>query len=231
MSIRSSIQSIQAAQAPTPPRTGARRACISSHIAGFLLLLSLLAGRSPAGDPAPESTASKEPGSGTRAAARDLTGHRVAPLAQSRGRIVVLVFIRRDCPISNRYAPTLRVLHEKFTEQDVDFYLAYPNPATTAEAIQHHLQEYKYDIPALRDPRHALVGVAKARVTPEAAVFNRKGKLVYHGRIDDRYVDFGKTRAQPTTHDLEAAIEATLADKPVTNPVTEAVGCYISDLQ
>jgi hypothetical protein len=53
---------------------------------------------------------------------------------------------------------------------------------------------------------------------------------VYHGRIDDRFIDFGKSRTQPTTHDLSSAIEAVLAGKQVSSAVTKAIGCYISDL-
>ena len=72
---------------------------------------------------------------------------------------------------------------------------------------------------------------AKARVTPEAAIFLPNRKLAYHGRIDDRYIDFGKARNAPTTHDLEAALEAVIAGKPVPSEATRAVGCYLADLQ
>jgi hypothetical protein len=55
--------------------------------------------------------------------------------------------------------------------------------------------------------------------------------LVYSGRIDDRYVDFGKARQAASTHDLEAAIANTLAGKPVAQARTRAVGCYLTDLK
>ena len=66
-------------------------------------------------------------------------------------------------------------------------------------------------------PRHALVTVAAATVTPEAAVF-AGGRLVYHGRIDDRYVDLGLERPSPTKRDLADALAAVLAGKPVAAP-------------
>ena len=161
----------------------------------------------------------------------DLTGRPCDPLAVSRGRVVVLVFVRRDCPIANRYAPTLRTLHENYMPQGADFYLVYPDPNTHRSQIENHLREYGLNMPALHDPRHVLVDLAEASVTPEAAVFDRRGDLVYHGRIDDRYVEFGKARAEATSHDLQAAIQAAVADEPVTVSATEAVGCYISDLR
>ena len=56
-------------------------------------------------------------------------------------------------------------------------------------------------------------------------------ELVYRGRIDDRYVDFGNTRARATQHDLRQALDAVLSGEPVANPRTKAVGCFIADLR
>ena len=39
----------------------------------------------------------------------DLDGRTVDPLAQDSGKIVVLVFLRRDCPVSGRYAPSIQL--------------------------------------------------------------------------------------------------------------------------
>ncbi|MFZ0537306.1 MAG: hypothetical protein WAM47_10605, partial [Candidatus Sulfotelmatobacter sp.] len=86
-------------------------------------------------------------------------------------------------------------------------------------------------LPALRDPEHALVKQARAEITPEAAVFNREGKLIYHGRIDNWYVEFGRSRPAPTTHELSDAIAAAIAGRPLANPAVKGVGCYISDLE
>jgi hypothetical protein len=86
-------------------------------------------------------------------------------------------------------------------------------------------------LPALRDPQHALVKRAKAEITPEAAVFDREGKLIYHGRIDNWYVEFGNSRVAPTTHELIDAIRAAISGKSVAESFAKGVGCYISDLQ
>ncbi|GIT77890.1 MAG: hypothetical protein Ct9H300mP32_2720 [Verrucomicrobiota bacterium] len=67
----------------------------------------------------------------------------------------------------------------------------------------------------------------RGQVTPEAAVFDAKGRLIYRGRIDDLYADFGKKRARPTRHDLRDTLDALLAGKRLTKRTTKAVGCYI----
>src|ERR1035438_1564352 len=45
--------------------------------------------------------------------------------------------------------------------------------------------------------------------------------------IDDRYFSIGQERPQPQQHDLEAAISAALADKPVPQSGGPPVGCSI----
>jgi uncharacterized protein with LGFP repeats len=161
----------------------------------------------------------------------DLEGDRVDPLTLGEAPLRVFVFTRADCPISNRYAPELKRLHEKFAGQDVGFWLVYPNPDATAETIRKHLKEYSYTMPALRDPDHQLVKYVQAKVTPEVAVFDEQGTLVYRGRIDDRYIALGKARESVSQRDLHNAINALQAGQAITTPRTEAVGCYIVDLQ
>ncbi len=161
----------------------------------------------------------------------DLSGRSVNPLRAKSFKATVFVFVRSDCPISNRYAPEVRRLYGKFSPRGVSFWLVYPDPKEAPAAISRHLKEYEYPFGALRDPSHSLVKLAAAKVTPEAAVFVGDGRLVYHGRIDDLYVDFGKARRAPTTHDLEQVLEAVLAGKPVPEASTPAVGCFISDLK
>ncbi|REJ65496.1 MAG: hypothetical protein DWQ31_17845 [Planctomycetota bacterium] len=174
------------------------------------------------------------------AAAREVTDLvlvNFGPLAD--GDMTLLVFTRTDCPIANRYAPEIRRVYEAFDTLQDNFYLVYVDPAETAEQIQEHLEEYNLPGKVIRDPGHRLVEKTGARVTPEAALFAAGGKMVYRGRIDDQYVDFGKTRAAPTQRDLREAIGKLLdvsqdeghdADD-IELVTTKAIGCYITDLK
>jgi hypothetical protein len=163
----------------------------------------------------------------------DLDGRPVLALPEAGGVPTVFLFVSVDCPIANRYAPELRRIHDRFA-RTARFFLVYADPAETREAVRRHGEAYGFDIPALRDPRHELVRLAGARVTPEAAVFvpGADGpRLVYRGRIDDRNVDFGRTRAAPTTHDLEDALRAVASGKPGPLHTTPALGCAIPPLE
>lgn len=161
----------------------------------------------------------------------DLDGKPVSELAGPGIRIVVLVFSASDCPISNRYVPEIARLNREFSSQGVRFWWVFPNPEDTAQVVSQHVKDYAIHEDTLLDRDQALVKRAGATVTPEAAVFTRGLREVYHGRIDDRYLDIGQERPQPQRHDLEAAIAAALAGKPIPQPGGPPVGCSIVFLQ
>ena len=163
--------------------------------------------------------------------AEDLQGQSVDPLKSLHGRVVVLLFVRTDCPVSNRYAPLFRSLSEKFRNR-ANFWLVYPDAAESASQIRAHLTAYNHSLSALRDPHHRLVKLAHATITPEAAVFDSSGKLLYHGRIDNQFEELGApARPAATTHELADAISAALNHLPVQPDHVNAVGCYISDMK
>lgn len=167
---------------------------------------------------------------GAQNTAFDLAGNPVDPLKSSSGKVVALVFVRTDCPVSNRYAPTIQKLSASLAGR-VAFWLVYPSKLESAEMIRKHELEYGYKIPALRDTQHLLVKESQVEITPEVAVFDASRRLVYHGRIDNLYEDIGRARSVATTHELEDAIAAALSGKSLAVGATHGVGCYISDVE
>jgi hypothetical protein len=159
----------------------------------------------------------------------DLAGRAVDPFASASGNVVVLVFVRRDCPVSSRYAPVLQRISAEH-EHDASFWLVYADRTDSPAAIRQYLSDYGYHLPALRDLNQSLVKISHVRITPEVAVFDREHRLVYDGRIDNWYVDPIRSRAAPTTHELEDAIRAAAQDKPLATHEIRGVGCYISDI-
>jgi thiol-disulfide isomerase/thioredoxin len=158
----------------------------------------------------------------------DLTGHAVDPFHRTSGKVIVLVFVRTDCPIANRYAPTIQAVSAKY-KHGAEFYLVYPVVTETSEQVKKHLKDYGYQLMALRDPDYQLVERAETRVTPEAAVFSADGKLLYHGRINDWYAEFGRSRRAPTTEELSDAVASAIANRPVAVATAPAVGCFLPE--
>jgi redoxin len=160
----------------------------------------------------------------------DLDDRAVDPFKAPAGtKALAFIFVSVECPISNRYAPEVRRLHDKYAAQGIEFSLVYPNPMELVPAIRRHLKDYSYPMRALRDPRQELAKVAGATITPEAAVFDARGRVLYRGRIDDRYVSLGVERPVATRRDLDEALTDIVAGKAPREASTRAVGCYIAD--
>jgi len=147
-----------------------------------------------------------------------------APLGHEKA--LVLLFVRSDCPISNRYAPDLQRLYQEYSPRGFEFRLIYPEPGLTPAAMEEHRREYAYTIPGAIDADHQYVKRTEVTVTPEVAVFVRGG-LVYRGRIDDRYVSVGKERPRALHHDLQDVLAAILTGETVAFHETAAIGCAI----
>jgi hypothetical protein len=175
-----------------------------------------------------ESTASVP--SGPSVVLKDPDGRLVNPfLAAENSSAIVFLFASVDCPVSNRYAPEVQRLHAAFSPKNVAFWLVYPNPGDTPEAVRDHLKAFSYPVHALLDPRHDLVKVTKVSITPEAAVYTANRTLAYHGRIDDKFVSLGVERPSATRRDLFDALTAVVAGKAPVESSAPAVGCFIAD--
>ena len=209
----------QAKKCAEPHRSGVQRLSRAEKNKQSSIFLSLVAAAHPA---SPSSPAAQK-------TARHLDGTPADPFLAAAGRPVVLIFVRTDCPISNRYAPLIQRISSEYSAK-IGLWLVYPSRTASAEKIRQHERDYGYKLAALRDPQHALVTQAQVQVTPEAAVFDANHHLLYHGRIDDLYQDFGRARPAATTHELDDAIQAALSGK-TPPPSTPGVGCYIADLE
>lgn len=161
----------------------------------------------------------------------DLDGHAVDPFVRTDRAATVFFFLRTDCPIANSYAPEIRRFYLKFAPRRVAFWLVYLDPAQASREILEHIKDYQLPGDPLRDAKLRFAGRCGAQVTPEAALFAADGRLTYVGRIDDRYVAFGKRKRAFSSHDLEDALEATLAGKHPAPPKGPAIGCLIRDLK
>jgi hypothetical protein len=159
----------------------------------------------------------------------DLDGRAVNLFEEDSGKVVVLIFLRRDCPISGRYAPSIQQISHRYADQ-ASFWLVYPDRSETSPAIRKSVAEFGYHLPVVRDRERSLVKLSHVQITPEVAVFDRTRHLIYDGRIDDWYVDVTRTRPAPTTHELEDAIRAASTGESLAKNEVRGVGCYIADL-
>jgi peroxiredoxin len=148
-----------------------------------------------------------------------------------RAKMVVLFFLGTECPVSNGYAPDMQRIADKYASRGVACYGVHCDPATTAESAAAHAKEYSLAFGIWLDPAQSIARAVGVRVTPEAVVVSPTGKVLYRGRIDDRYATSGKRRDDPTSYDLENALDQVLAGATPTVSETKAFGCPLPKLK
>jgi peroxiredoxin len=161
----------------------------------------------------------------TAFALADAAGKKHSTAEWKGEKAVVLFFIATECPVSNFYSPDFARIAGEYREKAVVTYGVHCDADLTAVNAAAHAKEYGLKFPMLLDPKQKLAAAVGARKTPEAFVLTPDGKVLYHGRIDDRFSTDGKRRDEPSKHELEDAIRAVVAGK--TPEVKEAApyGC------
>jgi peroxiredoxin len=142
-------------------------------------------------------------------------------------KAVVLYFVTIDCPVGNSYVPEMNRIHEAYAARGVAFYAVQADPTVREPEVVKYAKDYGYRFPLLLDPAQTLVRHAGATITPQAAILKPDGALLYLGPIDNRFVDFGKSRPQATESYLRSGLDEVLAGKPIAVASRHSIGCSI----
>jgi peroxiredoxin len=156
----------------------------------------------------------------------DTGGNKHSASEWGSAKAIVLFFMWADCPASNGYAPEM-IRMAKVYGKDVLFFGVHSDPELTAEQAARHAREHELPFPMLLDPTQQLARDTGVKRVPSAVVLSPAGKVLYVGRIDDRYVSLGKKRGEPTHRDAQNAIDAILAGKTPAVAETEVIGCLL----
>jgi len=159
---------------------------------------------------------------------RDTAGAIHSPAEWRSQKAILLFFVTTDCPVANSYVPEMNRIRDAYAARGVLIYAVEAETTTPEGEVARYAKDYRYGFPLLLDPRQVLVNLSGATVTPEAVVLSPEGKVLYHGRIDNRVEDFGKQRPQATEYDVRDALDAVLAGRPVARPATKSIGCAIN---
>jgi hypothetical protein len=106
-------------------------------------------------------------------------------------------------------------------------HLVFSEAGLSVAALRAHAAAYSLKEPLFLDADFRIAVACGATSTPEAAVIDGRSRLVYRGRIDDRFEGLGNERAHVESHDLRDALDAILAGKDVAQPRTLSVGCAL----
>ncbi|HWK02554.1 MAG TPA: thioredoxin family protein [Puia sp.] len=98
------------------------------------------------------------------------------------------------------------------------------NEGNSYENMQSYAKAQGYQWFYAVDRNSELADAFGASRTPECYLFDKNGKLVYHGAIDDSPGDPGRVKR----HHLREAIDEMNAGKEITVKETRSVGCSIA---
>ncbi|MFO0871071.1 MAG: redoxin domain-containing protein [Pirellulales bacterium] len=149
----------------------------------------------------------------------------LAALAGPRG--TVLAFLSVECPMSNAYLPELERLAEELGPAGLKVVGVNANAGQSWKVILAHAQEYQVDFPVVKDAGGRVAKHYEATICPEVVLLDGEQRIVYRGRIDDRFVRRGGAAGQVGRADLAEAARELLAGRPVTVPRTDVLGCPI----
>lgn len=164
--------------------------------------------------------------------ATDTNGNSVK-LSDYKGKYVVLEWSNFDCPYVKKHynSHNMQDLQKKYTDKGVVWLTIFSSP----DGMQGYYPASKLNEMAkakgmsstlVPDPKGALGTIYHATNTPDMFVIDPKGDLIYAGAIDNNRSSDPST-IKTSKNYVAAALDESMAGKPVTTPTSRPYGCGI----
>ncbi|MEI6891641.1 MAG: thioredoxin family protein [Pontiella sp.] len=160
-----------------------------------------------------------------RLQATDGKTYALSDLSEKR---LVIFFTCNHCPYVIGSDENTRKIVERFAGEGVQFVAINSNSANTYvedswEHMKERMEEHRFPWLYLHDASQDVAEAYGALCTPHFYIFDERRTLVYVGRA----IDTPRDHTQSTTHELVDALEELLAGEPVSNPITNPIGCNV----
>jgi peroxiredoxin len=191
------------------------------------ILMSLMATAVFAFDPPPVGSAAPD------FSLTDANG-KAHSLSQYKGKYVVLEWFNPECPFVKKHygSGNMQKLQQQYTGKGVVWLTIDSNaPGTegniTPEQAQQITASWRtHQSALLLDPDGKTGRAFGAKNTPNMVVINPEGKIAYEGAIDSKATP-NPADIPNSTNYVKAALDESLAGKPVTTPQTKPYGCSV----
>jgi len=156
----------------------------------------------------------------------DGTERTLADVKQPAGTLVV--FTCNHCPFAKMWEARIVEIGNAYAGKGIGVIAVNPNDPKVAEddgfeGMQQRAKERGMQFPYVVDATSNVARAFGATKTPEAFLFDKEGKLVYHGTIDDN----GKEPSKVEKPYLKDALEAVVSGRDVPVKETKSIGCSI----
>ena len=150
----------------------------------------------------------------------------IADVRGSAGTLVV--FTCNHCPFAKAWESRIVALGNTYRAKGVGVIAVNANDPSVApedgyDVMKQRAQDKGMQFPYVVDATSNVARAFGASRTPEAFLFDKNGKLVYHGAIDDNKEDATKV----DNPYLKNALDAVVAGKDVAVKETKSIGCGI----
>ena len=162
---------------------------------------------------------------------KDVSGKEVSFKDAMKKNGLLVMFSCNTCPVVKKYQSRTLETGKFAAANEIGVVLLNSNEATRSdgdsfEDMREYGKDQGYPFSYVIDKNSEMANAFGATRTPEVFLFNKSGKLVYHGAIDDNANGPGQVTRQHT----KLAIEEMVAGKNVSATKTRFVGCSIKRL-
>jgi hypothetical protein len=166
------------------------------------------------------------PGADTRMMGVDGREISLASAAGPKGTLVI--FTCNHCPWVKAWETRIVDLGNKYSKSGFGVVAVNSNdpaqyPEDGLDGMKDRARERGMEYPYVVDATSDVARAFGATHTPEAFLFDKAGRLVYHGSIDDNAHEPDKVKARY----LEQALDAVAGGRKVAVKETKALGCSI----
>jgi len=150
----------------------------------------------------------------------------IADVKGPKGTLVV--FTCNHCPFAKGWERRISAIGNAAQKSGIGVIAINANdPGANAEdrfeEMQKRAMDRGFQFPYVVDATSDVAREFGATRTPECYLFDKTGKLVYHGAVDDNYANAEKVES----HYLKDAVDALVAGKDILVKESKAVGCTI----
>jgi len=162
------------------------------------------------------------------------TNGKTHSLSQYKGKYVVLEWFNPECPFVKKHygSDNMQKLQQEYTGKGVVWLTIDSNaPGTEGNVAPDQAQRIMASwrtkqTALLLDPESKVARSYGAKNTPNMVVINPEGKIVYEGAIDNKATP-NPADIPNSTNYVKAALDESLAGRPVSNPTTKPYGCSV----
>lgn len=159
---------------------------------------------------------------------KDISGKEITLKDAKKKNGLLVMFSCNTCPYVIKNQERTNAISKYAMDNGVGVVLVNSNEAMRSgddsyEAMQSYAKDQGFNWYYVVDEKSQIADAFGANRTPETFLFNKEGKLVYHGAIDDNPSDASSVGR----HHLKEAINEMNGGKDISVKTSRSVGCTI----